>query len=302
MTYYEVLGVGKNATQEQLIKARDLLFDKLKAGVAAQEQRDAVELVRIIEEAFGILSDEQQRSWYDQAPKGLYFSDRLKSKLFNLHNLYYCVDIQKSGFVSSMVNMPQHCVCCMSDKVLAYYETEHERAAFSLIKRTLSLKFPLCPACEEHIRDAKRKFYRITTIPAIIACIVAIIIRFFVNNDMKELVSTGLIPIISIGLFLLISLRTRFEMDSLNHSAHRFPAKIVDFDKQKITYGFYNRMFAERFADINGGKRYWYYKKKAPFFSSFLAGYEKPMVAAFALLGWTALAMLVSVFIVPPQF
>ena len=61
--YYEILGVGKNASQEEIKKALRQLARKYHPDVAGKESE---EKFKEINEAFQVLSDPQKRAQYDQ--------------------------------------------------------------------------------------------------------------------------------------------------------------------------------------------------------------------------------------------
>ena len=65
--YYEILGVKKTATQEELKKAyRELALRYHPDRVAADKKKDAENTFKEISEAYAVLSDPQKRSLYDQ--------------------------------------------------------------------------------------------------------------------------------------------------------------------------------------------------------------------------------------------
>lgn len=65
MNYYEILGIDKNATQEQIKKAYRKLAIKYHPD-KNQGNKEAEEKFKQISEAYGILSDENKRREYDQ--------------------------------------------------------------------------------------------------------------------------------------------------------------------------------------------------------------------------------------------
>ncbi len=65
--YYEVLGIGKNASAEEIKKAyRQLAMKYHPDGVAPDKKKEAEEKFKEISEAYAILSDPQKRQAYDQ--------------------------------------------------------------------------------------------------------------------------------------------------------------------------------------------------------------------------------------------
>ena len=68
--YYEVLGVQKNATADELKKAYRKLAVKYhpdrQQGKTEQEKKDAEEKFKEAAEAYGVLSDPEKRQRYDQ--------------------------------------------------------------------------------------------------------------------------------------------------------------------------------------------------------------------------------------------
>src|SRR3989338_8173895 len=65
--YYEILGVPKNATLEEIKKAyRSLALSHHPDRVPAEKKKEAEEKFKEISEAYGVLSDPQKRAMYDQ--------------------------------------------------------------------------------------------------------------------------------------------------------------------------------------------------------------------------------------------
>jgi len=65
--YYEILGVGRNATFEELKKAyRQLALRHHPDRVPAEQKKEAEEKFKEISEAYAVLSDPQKRALYDQ--------------------------------------------------------------------------------------------------------------------------------------------------------------------------------------------------------------------------------------------
>jgi molecular chaperone DnaJ len=65
--YYEILGVGRNATFEELKKAyRELALRHHPDRVPAEQKQEAEEKFKEISEAYAVLSDPQKRATYDQ--------------------------------------------------------------------------------------------------------------------------------------------------------------------------------------------------------------------------------------------
>jgi DnaJ-class molecular chaperone len=65
--YYEILGVKKNATQEELKKAyRELALRYHPDRVSADKKKEAENTFKEISEAYAVLSDPQKRGLYDQ--------------------------------------------------------------------------------------------------------------------------------------------------------------------------------------------------------------------------------------------
>jgi molecular chaperone DnaJ len=62
--YYEILGVGKNATKEEIKKAYRKLSKKYHPDI--NKEPDAAEKFKEIKEAYEVLSDDQKRAHYDQ--------------------------------------------------------------------------------------------------------------------------------------------------------------------------------------------------------------------------------------------
>ena len=64
--YYEVLGVGKNATDEELKKAYRRLAKKYHPDANPDNKEEAEKKFKEVNEAYEILSDKQKRQMYDQ--------------------------------------------------------------------------------------------------------------------------------------------------------------------------------------------------------------------------------------------
>jgi molecular chaperone DnaJ len=65
--YYEILGVGRDATQEELKKAyRRLAKEFHPDKVPPERKKEAEEKFKEISEAYGVLSDEEKRAYYDR--------------------------------------------------------------------------------------------------------------------------------------------------------------------------------------------------------------------------------------------
>ena len=65
--YYEILGVPKDADQQQIKKAyRSLALQHHPDRVAPEQKKAAEEKFKEISEAYGVLSDPQKRKTYDQ--------------------------------------------------------------------------------------------------------------------------------------------------------------------------------------------------------------------------------------------
>ncbi len=65
--YYEVLGVKKNATHEELKKAyREMALRHHPDRVPAEKKKEAEDTFKEISEAYAVLSDPQKRALYDQ--------------------------------------------------------------------------------------------------------------------------------------------------------------------------------------------------------------------------------------------
>ena len=62
--YYEVLGVGKNATQDELKKAFRQMARKFHPDV--NKEKDAETRFKEVNEAYEVLSDDQKRAAYDR--------------------------------------------------------------------------------------------------------------------------------------------------------------------------------------------------------------------------------------------
>ena len=68
--YYEVLGVNKNATEEEIKKAYKKLAIKYhpdrQSGKSDEEKKEAEEKFKQCAEAYEVLSDQNKRARYDQ--------------------------------------------------------------------------------------------------------------------------------------------------------------------------------------------------------------------------------------------
>jgi len=289
MTCYEILGVGEGVTKKQLDKTRQRLMKKLTSNIVNEEKMEAVELMGLINKAHAILADDNRRLHYDLYPEQLYVSEKLRSKLVNLHDICYYVEIPISGYVNRITAMPQCCVCCTTSNPSTEFSVSRAEGLKYFIQ--LKMQFPLCSECAEHILKSASTFYWVTILPAAIACVIATVIGILVDDSLRVITTTVLPSAISLGLFLLMAMRIRLRTGSLSHAAHRFPARVKFIDEKSICFLFYNRVFAEKFASCNGGKfRFWIQKRGI----SFLQGFEKPWDAVWAWIGWTFLAIKLS--------
>src|SRR5512136_154974 len=65
--YYEVLGVSKNASLDEIKKAyRELAMKYHPDRVSSDQKKEAEEKFKEISEAYAVLSDSQKRALYDQ--------------------------------------------------------------------------------------------------------------------------------------------------------------------------------------------------------------------------------------------
>ena len=77
--YYEVLGVSKNATDEELKKAFRKLAKKYHPDANLDNKEEAEKNFKEVNEAYEVLSDKQKRQMYDQfgfnGPQGFKVED-----------------------------------------------------------------------------------------------------------------------------------------------------------------------------------------------------------------------------------
>src|SRR3989344_4541797 len=99
--YYEILGVSKNASKEEIKRAYKLLAKKYHPDVS--KEKDATEKFKKVSEAYAVLSDDTKKTSYDQFGKEG-FSQLEKIKKLRLGGV--CIEDEGWPKVNAMLESP----------------------------------------------------------------------------------------------------------------------------------------------------------------------------------------------------
>ena len=213
--YYEILEVDRNASPEIIDKAYKTLAKKYHPDLQDEiHKKEAEETFKIINEAYQILSDPNQRALYDQKIEDTIISqdkydemyrqnEALKDRLNNLQqNLYHNTDSQNVNPVNPNAHINYHTT--PNDTQNAYQNAQAEQ-----YKRNLEYEKQVNQARQQayhdaYIQDLKNRGYKIRYkksfsdyVKSLIALVIVILILFlifqlpFVKNYFMELYHTN---------------------------------------------------------------------------------------------------------------
>ena len=152
--YYEILGVRKGATPEELKKAyRELALKSHPDRVPAEKKKEAEDKFKEISEAYGVLSDPQKRGLYDQ------FGHAGVDQKFRQEDIFRGTDFRSVFEGFGDVDLGGGFADLFSDLGFDFFGTgtrRKRRGSSARPERSLDLEAPLSVTLEEAYRGTQK--------------------------------------------------------------------------------------------------------------------------------------------------